>query len=151
MFKPVLGIIGGGQLGSMLSQAAKKLDIRTIVYCDDKDAPAQHFADEFIFGEYDEINKLKEFCYKVDIITYEFENIPFNTLQKLNDEKKVLPHPNINKIIQHRLYEKDFINKCNLRTTKYVHIKDQKDLEASVDYIPGLLKTCNLGYDGKGQ
>ena len=90
MFKPVLGIIGGGQLGSMLSQAAKKLDIRTIVYCDDKDAPAQHFADEFIFGEYDEINKLKEFCYKVDIITYEFENIPFNTLQKLNDEKKVL-------------------------------------------------------------
>ena len=151
MFKPVLGIIGGGQLGSMLSQAAKKLDIRTIVYCDDKDAPAQHFADEFIFGEYDEINKLKEFCYKVDIITYEFENIPFNTLQKLNDEKKVLPHPNINKIIQHRLYEKDFINKCNLRTTKYVHIKDQKDLESSVDYIPGLLKTCTLGYDGKGQ
>ena len=92
MFKPVLGIIGGGQLGSMLSQAAKKLDIRTIVYCDDKDAPAQHYADEFIFGEYDEINKLKEFCYKVDIITYEFENIPFNTLQKLNDEKVLLKY-----------------------------------------------------------
>ena len=151
MFKPVLGIIGGGQLGSMLAQAAKKLDIRTVIYCDDENAPAQHFSDEFVFGKYDNFNKLKEFCYKVDIITYEFENIPYETLQNLNNEKKVNPCPNINKIIQNRLFEKDFINKCNLRTTKYVHIKNQKDLQASDDYVPGLLKTCTLGYDGKGQ
>ena len=72
MYKPVLGIIGGGQLGSMLSQAAKKLDIRTVIYCDDLDAPGQHFADEFIFGRYDDNNKLREFCYKIDLITFEF-------------------------------------------------------------------------------
>ena len=151
MYKPVLGIIGGGQLGSMLSQAAKKLDIRTVIYCDDPDAPGQHFADEFIFGRYDDNNRLREFCYKIDLITFEFENIPFETLENLNKEKKVIPYPKINKIVQNRLFEKDFINKCNLRTTKYVYIKNIKDLEASDNYFPALLKTCTLGYDGKGQ
>ena len=151
MYKPVLGIIGGGQLGSMLSQAAKKLDIRTVIYCDDLDAPGQHFADEFIFGRYDDNNKLREFCYKIDLITFEFENIPFETLENLNKEKKVIPYPKINKIVQNRLFEKDFINKCDLRTTKYVYIKNIKDLEASDNYFPALLKTCTLGYDGKGQ
>ena len=151
MFKPVLGIIGGGQLGSMLAQAAKKLDIRTIIFCDDSSAPGKYFADEFIFGNYDDKIKLKEFCYKVDLITFEFENIPFETLTNLNREKKVLPHPNINKTIQNRLFEKDFVNKCNLRTTQYVHVKNKNDLEASSSFFPGLLKTCTLGYDGKGQ
>ena len=151
MYKPVLGIIGGGQLGSMLSQAAKKLDIRTVIYCNDPDAPGQHFADEFIFGRYDDYNKLREFCYKIDLITFEFENIPFETLENLNKEKKVIPYPKINKIVQNRLFEKDFINKCDLRTTKYVYIKNIKDLEASDNYFPALLKTCTLGYDGKGQ
>ena len=151
MYKPVLGIIGGGQLGSLLAQAAKNLNIRTVIYCDDAKGPAQHFSDEYIFGSYDDKNKLKEFSYKVDVITYEFENIPAETLISLNNEKKVHPHPNINKIVQNRLFEKDFINKCNLRTTQYVHIRNQKDLEASDNYFPGLLKTCTLGYDGKGQ
>ena len=135
----------------MLSQAAKKLDIRTVIYCDDSDAPGQHFADEFIFGRYDDYNKLREFCYKIDLITFEFENIPFETLENLNKEKKVIPYPKINKIVQNRLFEKDFINKCDLRTTKYVYIKNIKDLEASDNYFPALLKTCTLGYDGKGQ
>ena len=108
MYKPVLGIIGGGQLGSMLSTAAKKLDIRTIIFCDNEDAPGKHFADEFIFGKYDDEKKIKEFCYKVDLITFEFENIPFKTLESLNKQKKVIPAPNVNKIIQNRLFEKDF-------------------------------------------
>ena len=78
-------------------------------------------------------------------------NIPFETLENLNKEKKVIPYPKINKIVQNRLFEKDFINKCDLRTTKYVYIKNIKDLEASDNYFPALLKTCTLGYDGKGQ
>ena len=65
-----LGIIGGGQLGSMLSMAAKKLDIKSIIYCDDKNAPAQNFCDEFIFGNYNEIEKILEFTNKVNFITY---------------------------------------------------------------------------------
>ena len=151
MFKPVLGIIGGGQLGSLLSAAAKKLDIRTVILCDDENAPAKNFSDDFIHGKYDDLDKIKEFCYKVDIITYEFENIPYETLKIINNEKKVLPRPEINKIIQNRLFEKDFINKCNLNTTSYVYIKNEGDINSSINLIPGLLKTCTLGYDGKGQ
>ena len=77
-----LGIIGGGQLGSLLSVAAKKLNINTIVYCDDIDAPAQNFCNEFILGNYNDKEKILEFVSKVQIITYEFENIPFETLNK---------------------------------------------------------------------
>ena len=84
MSKINLGIIGGGQLGSMLSVAAKKLNIKTTIYCDDIDAPAQNFCDEFIFGKYDDKKKFLEFVKKVDIITYEFENIPYETLNEIN-------------------------------------------------------------------
>ena len=146
-----LGIIGGGQLGSMLSAAAKKINIKTIVYCDDINAPAQNFCDEFIFGKYDDKQKILEFINKVNIITFEFENIPYETLNEINKEKPVLPKPSINKLIQHRLSEKDFINKLNIRTTKYSSVKKKSELESLVDFIPGILKTTTLGYDGKGQ
>ncbi len=146
-----LGIIGGGQLGSMLSTAAKKLNIRTIVYCDDIDAPAQNFCDEFIFGNYDNKEKIIEFVNKVDVITFEFENIPFKTLNEMNKVKSVLPKPSINRLIQHRLAEKDFINNLNIRTTRYVGIEKQSDIETLEDFLPGILKTTTMGYDGKGQ
>ena len=146
-----LGIIGGGQLGSMLSQAAKKLNIRTTVYSDDNDAPAQNFCDEFIYGEYNDKKKILEFVSKVDVITYEFENIPYETLNELNKLKTVSPKPSINRLIQHRLAEKDFINKLNIRTTRYVHITNREDLLPLNDFLPGILKTTTMGYDGKGQ
>ena len=146
-----LGIIGGGQLGSMLATAAKKLNIKTTIFCDDKNAPAQDFCDDFIFGNYQDSEKIKEFTDKINLVTFEFENIPFETLKKINEIKKVLPNPEINKIIQNRLTEKDFINKLNIQTTKYKLIRNKKDLEDSLDFIPGILKTSTLGYDGKGQ
>ena len=71
-----LGIIGSGQLGSLLCQAAKKLNIKTIVISDDENGPAQNYSGEFIYSQYDNKEKIKEFVRKVDIITYEFENIP---------------------------------------------------------------------------
>ena len=146
-----LGIIGGGQLGSMLSEAAKKLNINSIIYCDDIDAPAQNFCEQFIHGDYNDKNKIQEFVNKVDLITYEFENIPFETLNEINKIKKVIPKPSINKLIQHRLTEKDFINKLNIRTTKYASVERKTDIEALGDFLPGILKTTTLGYDGKGQ
>ena len=151
MSKINLGIIGGGQLGSMLSVAAKKLDIKTTVYCDDIDAPAQNFCDEFIFGEYNNRNKISEFVNKVDLITYEFENIPYETLNEMNKIKTVLPKPYVNRLIQHRLAEKDFINKLNIRTTRYVFIEKKSDIDTLKDFLPGILKTTTMGYDGKGQ
>ena len=146
-----LGIIGGGQLGSMLATAAKKLNIKTIIYCDDVNAPAQKFCDEFIHSKYNDNKKIYEFAKKVDIITYEFENIPFETLNELNKLKLVLPKPSVNRLIQHRLAEKDFINKLNIRTTRYVHVKKKEDLLTLNDFLPGILKTTTMGYDGKGQ
>jgi 5-(carboxyamino)imidazole ribonucleotide synthase len=146
-----LGIIGGGQLGSMLSVAAKKLNIKTIIYCDDKDAPAQNFCDEFIFGSYKDKEKIIEFVNKVNVVTFEFENIPYQTLSEINKIKTVLPKPSINRIIQHRLAEKDFINKLNIRTTRYTSIEKRSDLNTLEDFLPGILKTTTMGYDGKGQ
>ena len=84
MSEITLGILGGGQLGSMLSVAAKKINIKTIIYCDDREAPAQSFCDEFFYARYNDKEKILNFAKKVDIITYEFENIPFKTLDESN-------------------------------------------------------------------
>ena len=151
MNKPTLGIIGGGQLGSLLADAAKKIDIKTVILSDDPDAPGKHFSSKFIYGEYDDEEIINKFINEVDLVTYEFENIPFSILKKINDKKKVLPKPEINKLIQHRETEKNFLNENNIATTKYVTIRDEKDLYENIDLLPGLLKTTTLGYDGKGQ
>jgi len=151
MSKPILGIIGGGQLGSMLAVAANELEIKTVIFCDDIDAPAQNFSNDFVHGEYNDQTKIDEFLGKVDVVTYEFENIPYETLHKINKIKPVLPKPSVNRIIQHRIAEKDFINNLNIRTTRYVSIEKESEVEFVEDLLPGLLKTVTLGYDGKGQ
>ena len=148
---PTLGIIGGGQLGSMLASAAKKLDIKTIIFCDDKNAPGQKFSDKFICADYSDDKAINQFADVSDIITFEFENIPYETLNKINKIKSVLPHPSVNKIIQNRLFEKNFINKLNIRTTLYTSIKKKSEIFENQNFLPGILKTCTLGYDGKGQ
>ena len=92
MNKPILGIIGGGQLGSLLSVAAKKLGIKTIILSDDPDAPAQHFADVFICGNYHDKKNINDFTKLVDIVTYEFENIPFEILDSIHKTKNIFWH-----------------------------------------------------------
>ena len=151
MFSPKLGIIGGGQLGSLLSIAAKKLDIETVIISDDNDAPAKNFNKNFIYGNYEDENIINKFINKVDLVTFEFENIPFKVLKNINEHKTVLPKPEINKLIQNRYYEKDFLNKIDIRTTRYALIKDEDEIKINQNLIPGILKTCTLGYDGKGQ
>ena len=146
-----LGIIGGGQLGSMLAIASKKINIKTVVFCDDVNAPAQNFCNHFIYGNYDDNEKVNEFVNLVDIVTFEFENIPYETLNQINTLKTVLPKPSVNRLIQHRIAEKDFVNNLNIRTTRYASIEKRSDLEALEDFLPGILKTTTLGYDGKGQ
>ena len=151
MSEITLGILGGGQLGSMLCIAAKKLNIKTIVFCNDAEAPAQNFCNKFIFANYDNKEKINEFINELDFVTYEFENIPYETLNEINKLKPVLPKPSVNRLIQHRLAEKDFINKLNIRTTRYVSVEKKSEVEALEDFLPGILKTTTLGYDGKGQ
>ena len=151
MSEKTLGIIGGGQLGSMLAISAKKLNIKTVIYSDDPDAPAQNFCNKFISGNYKDKDKVIEFVKLVDYVTYEFENIPFETLSEINKLKPVLPKPSVNRLIQHRLAEKDFINNLNIRTTRYASVENASEIEALEDLLPGILKTTTLGYDGKGQ
>jgi len=146
-----LGIIGGGQLGSLLAESAKKLNIDTVILSDDINAPAKNFTKNFICGNYDDKNIITEFISKVDLITFEFENIPYRVLKEINKYKTVLPKPEINKLVQNRFTEKDFLNKSDLRTTRYALIKNLDDIKINQSLIPGILKTCTLGYDGKGQ
>ena len=146
-----LGVIGGGQLGSLLCTAAKKLKVKTVVLSDDKDGPAQKFCDHFIYSKYEDNEKLKEFTSKVDVVTYEFENIPVDFLNLIQREKKVLPSPKINKIAQNRKLEKTFVNELGIKTTDWVSIKSAKDIKKNQHLLPGILKSNTLGYDGKGQ
>ena len=147
----VLGIVGGGQLASLLTEAAKKLKIKTIILSDDIDAPAKNFAEKFIYGKYDDESIVNEFINSVDLVTYEFENIPNAILNKIEYEKVILPKPKINKLVRNRLTEKDFLNKNNIRTTNYASVNNFEDVKLNQKLLPGLLKTCTLGYDGKGQ
>ena len=146
-----LGIIGSGQLGSLLCQAAKKLSVKTVVISDDEQGPAQNYSNEFIYSKYNDENKIKEFTEKVDIVTFEFENIPVDILKKIELKKKVLPKPEVNKIIQNRRLEKTFVNDLGIKTTDWAFIKQAGDVEKNKNLLPGILKTNTLGYDGHGQ
>ena len=151
MSNPTLGIIGGGQLGSLLSVAAQKLNIKTVILSDDINAPAKNFTSNFIYGNYEEEKIINDFISKVDLVTFEFENIPYKVLKDINNNKTVLPKPEINQLIQNRYTEKDFLNKNDIRTTRYALIKNEDEIKINQNLIPGILKTCTLGYDGKGQ
>ena len=149
--KPILGIIGGGQLGSMLSQAAKKIGIQTVILSDDKFAPAANYTDHFIYTKYDNEENIKAFINKVDIVTFEFENIPYSILSTINKNKPVLPLPEINQVVQDRKKEKSFVNSLGIKTTDWCLVKSKQDIINNTNLLPGILKTCTLGYDGKGQ
>ena len=151
MSDSTLGIIGSGQLGSMLCQAAKKLNVRTVVISDDEQGPAQKYADQYIFAKYDDQQKIKQFTDKADVVTFEFENIPINILKQIEKEKKVLPKPEINRIIQNRKLEKSFVNELGIETTKWSFIEKAEDVTKNSNLLPGILKTNTLGYDGQGQ
>ena len=148
---PVLGIIGGGQLGSMLAMAAKKLKIKTVILSNDLNASAKNFCDEIIITNYNNLKKIDDFVSKVDFVTFEFENIPLNVLEYISKSKPVNPKPSINQIVQNRFAEKKFVNKQGIKTTNYILIKNKLDLLNNQALFPGFLKTCTLGYDGKGQ
>ena len=151
MSNPTLGIIGGGQLGSLLSVAAQKLNIKTVILSDDVNSPAKNFTSSFICGNYEDDKIINDFVSKVDLVTFEFENIPYKVLKDINKNKTVLPKPEINQLIQNRYTEKDFLNKNDIRTTRYALIKNGDEIKINQNLIPGILKTCTLGYDGKGQ
>ncbi len=146
-----LGIVGSGQLCSFLCMAAKKLKISTTVFSNDKNGPGQKFCNNFIYGEYDDKEKIKKFLKNIDIATYEFENIPIDFLKSIEKEKPVIPNPSINKIAQNRKLEKTFVNELGIKTTDWVYVKSAEDIKKNQNLLPAILKSNTMGYDGKGQ
>jgi len=148
-----IGILGGGQLGRMLSVAASRLGFKTCVYEPDGDCPASHVSNYHFQKSYEDEAALRDFAAAVDVITYEFENIPTSALDILEGLKPVRPGREALRVSQDRLTEKDFLTGLGLTTAPYAAVDDAGDLEAAMAQIgtPAILKTRRFGYDGKGQ
>jgi len=147
-----LGIIGGGQLGRMISFYAQKMGIKTVIYTNEIDAPATLVTNETIIGEYDDFQALKKFCDQIDLATFEFENIPFATAEFVSQNSKIYPSPEILKITQNRILEKNFLQNIKVKTVDFKIINDFSDIELALkNFHKAILKTAIMGYDGKGQ
>mmetsp|Transcript_8978 Transcript_8978/g.14965 ORF Transcript_8978/g.14965 Transcript_8978/m.14965 type:complete len:362 (-) Transcript_8978:198-1283(-) len=148
-----IGILGGGQLGRMLSVAASRLGYKTCVYEPGGDCPASHVANYHFQKAYDDADALRAFADAVDVITYEFENIPTSALDIL--EAHCLIHPNREalRVSQDRLTEKTFLQELGLKTAPFTDVTDAESMAEAVAEIgaPSILKTRRFGYDGKGQ
>ena len=147
-----LGILGGGQLGRMFVIAARQMGYKVAVLEPDINCPAASLANYHIKTNYDDKNGLDELAYLSDVTTTEFENIPANSLNFLENKVPVYPNASAILIAQNRLKEKAFFNSLNISTTKYLSIENQTDIDnIDLDIFPSILKTNTLGYDGKGQ
>ncbi len=148
-----IGILGGGQLGRMLSVAASRLGFRTHIYEPSAICPAADVAHTLTTAGYDDKTALAAFAASVDVITYEFENIPTATLDLLEAARPIRPNRRALAISQDRIAEKDFLNGLGLATAPYAAVSTAADLALALAKIgvPAILKTTRLGYDGKGQ
>ncbi|MCW2274803.1 5-(carboxyamino)imidazole ribonucleotide synthase [Rhodoblastus acidophilus] len=148
-----IGIIGGGQLGRMLALAAARLGLSCHIFSPGEGEPAFEVAAQFTIAPYDDEPALARFAASVDVITYEFENIPAATAEFLQKLKPVRPSPRVLALTQDRLVEKDFISKLGIGVAPYAQVDDAGALARAVGRIgrPSILKTRRFGYDGKGQ
>lgn len=148
-----IGILGGGQLGRMLSVAAARLGYRTHIYEPAANPPAADVAHAVTTALYEDAAALTAFAKAVDVITYEFENVPTSALDLLESVRPIRPGRRALATSQDRIAEKDFLTGIGLTTAPYAFVQGQADLEAALARIgaPAILKTTRLGYDGKGQ
>ncbi len=159
-FKPlaprsVIGILGSGQLGKMLVQSASRLGFRTHVYADDA-GPAFDVAGAHSIGSYASRPRLDDFARAVDVVTYEFENVPVAAAEHLARQVPVRPGAKALAVSQDRIAEKTFIRDLGIAVAPFATIASTRDLDAACAAFgrwggPGILKTARLGYDGKGQ
>ena len=148
-----IGILGGGQLARMLALAAAPLGLRCHVYSPEKESCAFEVVHAYTCAGYEDENALAGFADAVDVITYEFENVPARTAAFLSTCKPVLPDPRVLEITQDRLEEKNFISALKIATAPYAPVHSASQLAEGLEKIgvPAVLKTRRLGYDGKGQ
>ena len=147
----MLGILGGGQLGSMFTVAAKTMGYRVTVLDPDPNAPAARFADCHLCTPFDDADALKTLA-QCAAVTTEFENVHAQSMRDLAQHTRVSPSGDCVAIAQNRIAEKAWIRKAGLPTAPYQTVERIGDInEGTVQYLPGILKTATLGYDGKGQ
>ncbi|RTL73794.1 MAG: 5-(carboxyamino)imidazole ribonucleotide synthase [Bradyrhizobiaceae bacterium] len=148
-----VGILGGGQLGRMLALAAARLGLKSHVFSPDPDSPAFDVVQHCTCAEYADIEALELFASDVDVITYEFENVPTAAAMALQARRPVLPDTKILETTQDRLIEKNFVNGLGIGTAGYADVTSAESLRQAIAKIglPAVLKTRRFGYDGKGQ
>jgi 5-(carboxyamino)imidazole ribonucleotide synthase len=148
-----IGILGGGQLGRMLALAAARLGLKCHVLCPDPHSPAFDVVRRVTEADYTDMVALDRFANDVDVVTYEFENVPHETATFLSARKPVLPDPKVLATTQDRLIEKDFVKNLGIGTAGFAAVDSPEGLTAALKTIgqPAVLKTRRFGYDGKGQ
>jgi 5-(carboxyamino)imidazole ribonucleotide synthase len=148
-----IGILSGGQLGRMLALAAAKLGLKTHVYAPCPESPAFDVASARTMAPYEDELTLTEFAGTVELITYEFENVPSRTTSILADSCVVRPGPEALAVCQDRLAEKEFLTAAGVKAAPYMRVDDAGALARAIAQIgrPSILKTRRFGYDGKGQ
>ena len=150
----VIGVLGGGQLGRMLALAAAPLGLKTHIFAPDKHCPAHDVAADFTNADYNDKSALEHFANTTHAITYEFENVPAQSVEILTGlGADVFPGAKALSVAQDRLHEKNFIRDIGAQTAPYAAVDDLHSLEDGLKKIgrPAILKTRRLGYDGKGQ
>ena len=148
-----IGVLGGGQLGRMLAVAASRLGLKAHIFEPGANPPAGHVADQVTTASYEDDAALRRFAQSVDVITYEFENIPTSALDILEQIRPIHPGRRALAISQDRLSEKEFLTGLGLKVAPYANVTTAAEAEAAAQSIgtPSILKTRRMGYDGKGQ
>ena len=148
-----IGILGGGQLGRMLALAAARLGFKCHVFSPNPDSPAFDVVRRVTHADYGDTEALDRFAEDVDVVTYEFENVPAETAAFLAARVPVLPDPKILATTQDRLAEKNFVTALGIATAAFAAVGAAHELPAALERIgrPAVLKTRRFGYDGKGQ
>ena len=147
-----LGVFGSGQLGRMFAIAARRMGYRVHVFSPDRGTPTGQVADLEISAAYDDAEAIRSFAAGIDVVTYEFENVPHSAITALEDRVPVRPHQEALLITQHRIREKEFLVSKGIPVTPFKRIQSAEDLlELEEQDFPAIMKTASSGYDGKGQ
>jgi 5-(carboxyamino)imidazole ribonucleotide synthase len=148
-----IGIVGGGQLGRMLALAGRRMGYRIHVFDPEPGGPTGQIADAEVCAAYDDVEAAQRFARDVDVVTFEFENIPAETLQAIAHDRPVHPSPQVLHVCRHRLREKEFLRKHGFPLTPYEAVSSAEELSRALSKLgtPAVLKTADFGYDGKGQ
>ncbi len=148
-----IGVLGGGQLGRMFAMAARRLGYSVHTLAPEHDTPTGQIADVEVEASYDDLDRIRAFARGVDVVTFEFENVPAEAAAAAEEHAIVRPNGRALEIAQHRIREKTFLTRQGLPVTPFVQVQSAGDLVEAVRRLgrPAVLKTAALGYDGKGQ